>query len=196
MEDDNPLLPMPPRSSTDLHQSLFESPASSPCCPCLPSSTRSRAYSSRLPSTDPNIPAHIEEQIAASTPLPSSRRRRPCTGSNKLSTTLAVLSVMMLAISLCVIPGINMVLHSQIKEQLLVDSSSSPSYSTWVSNADPASDSNLDVTYDVYMWSVANPSAVLHDNAKPQMVQMGPYSYKVSSRPPPHPPDPPPAVCA
>ncbi|GMI51946.1 hypothetical protein TeGR_g11838 [Tetraparma gracilis] len=84
----------------------------------------------------------------------------------------------MLAISLCVIPGINMVLHSQIKEQLVVDSSSSPSYTTWVSNADPASDSNLDVTYDVYMWSVANPSAVLHDNAKPQMVQMGPYSYK------------------
>jgi hypothetical protein len=98
---------------------------------------------------------------------------------------------MMLAISLCVIPGINMVLHSQIKEQLVVDSSSSPSYSTWVSNADPASDSNLDVTYDVYMWSVANPSAVLHDNAKPQMVQMGPYSYKVSSRPPPPPPRPP-----
>jgi hypothetical protein len=76
---------------------------------------------------------------------------------------------------LSAVPLVNYLISSQVKGEVVVSDFNSPSFDSWVSNT---GEDALPITYDVYLFDVANYEDVLQNGAKPSLTQRGPYKYR------------------
>ncbi len=63
-----------------------------------------------------------------------------------------------------------------INDSVVIDSSDSPSYDVWVSNADGTAGEDIDGHYDIFLFHVVNPEDILN-GAKPMVLEKGPYCF-------------------
>ena len=96
-------------------------------------------------------------------------------GSNLPVSILLIGCLVTLVASLSAIPLVNYLIESQVKEEVIVSDYNSPSFDTWVSNS---GEDGLPITYDIYLFDIANYQDVLQKGAKPSLTQKGPYRYR------------------
>jgi len=61
-----------------------------------------------------------------------------------------------------------------VNEQVVVSSTSSPSYQTWLTNTE-GSDA-VPISYQLYVFDTQNPQEIVQ-GAKPSVIELGPYAF-------------------
>jgi len=84
-----------------------------------------------------------------------------------------VLGVALIVVAAALPPYIHSYLHSQIIDQLVLDSPNAQAYNGWVSSFDKDGDKEI---FSTYFFHVVNPLEVLNGE-KPYLQEMGPYCY-------------------
>lgn len=99
------------------------------------------------------------------------RQRCACRGV----VALVIAGVVCLALLVVVPLALSALVSSSVAATLVVDSTSSPSYSLWESNDGP--DASPPERFSVYVFNVTNAREVIDLGAVPRLAQLGPFVY-------------------
>eukprot|EP00056_Hartaetosiga_gracilis_P000951 m.41493 g.41493 ORF g.41493 m.41493 type:complete len:545 (+) comp10430_c0_seq2:30-1664(+) len=97
--------------------------------------------------------------------------RKGCCSQKGFVITLFVIGAVLLVIGLVAEPGLNAVIRSVIKKDLMLTSDKSQFYPVWKSTK------KIPIYMTFYMFNVTNPLEVQRDGVKPHVEVVGPFNY-------------------